>query len=75
VDDVLGLLGLSFFSTCLLFLLHLMRATPRNKGMQHGGGFDGAYSIWGYPPLDDDPKMDRQQKDGDSEAEIPEGKP
>jgi hypothetical protein len=36
---------------CVFLLLHLLRIVSRNEGKLHGGGFDGADSAFGYPPL------------------------
>lgn len=40
----------------LLFVYVLQRSVPRNVGRQHGGGLAGTGPIWGYPPLDDEPR-------------------
>jgi hypothetical protein len=46
------LLAVIAFAACPFLLLYLVRITPRNKGVLHGGGFEGADAAFGVVPLD-----------------------
>ena len=57
VDAVCGVIGSIALVAGVLLLFYLLRTTSRNEGEQHGGGFEGADSAFGYPPLEDKPKI------------------
>src|ERR1700722_1740305 len=51
--EALGVvLAVIAFAVCPFLLLHLLRITPRNNGLLHGGGFEGADAAFGVLPLD-----------------------
>jgi hypothetical protein len=57
-----GVLSLIVYIGCPCLLLYWMRTMPRNKGGQHGGGFNGAGAAFGYPPLGNNLEVPRKPR-------------
>jgi hypothetical protein len=52
VEELGVVLALIAFVVGPFWLLYLLRITPRNEGVLHGGGFEGADAAFGVLPVD-----------------------